>query len=125
MEIKKDTPREIDYIKFLLLEYNQKGRLRKLVDKFKSGKKGHTKTGFVKLIGRNKDDKNARDFRDKLIDENILVKEGKQETGSNKVPIWVLDKNKLIQKLAETDYYQENRAVFIQVLKKAEGKEIL
>lgn len=125
MGIKGGTRREVDYIDFLLREYDRKGTLRKVVDKFTGQKKNHTKTEFTALIGKSKDDKHARDFRDKLIEEGILVKNGKRETASNKVDTWKLDKAKLREWFEGTEFYQERRDLFVHMLKKHEGKEII
>jgi len=125
MELERGSPKEIDYIKFLLLKYDRKGTLEKILDKFTDQRKHHTKTEFTDLIGNGKGDKHARDFRDKLIKEDILVKNGKRKTASNSVDTWKLDKKKLAQAFADTEYYQENRDLFVHTLKQAENKELL
>jgi hypothetical protein len=57
---------------------------------------------------------------DKLIEENVFTQSGKREHASANVEVYSYQGNKkLLQAVHTTDFYQENRDLFVDTLYKA------
>ena len=125
MEINQPTPKEIRYIQKMLDHFSQSWT-RRLKNKVFNGDDTYTRSELAEILDGDKRSDYAYQFLEKLIDEEVLEHAGKRETSSSPADIYQYQGNKaLIQAFAETDYYQENRDLFVDTLKKAENKELL
>jgi hypothetical protein len=127
MEINGSTPKEIHYIRKLLDHFSENLATR-LKQRIFNGDKKFTRSELAQILSHENDDY-AYQFLDKLIEEEVLEQpegeEGLRENASKTVPVFRFHKDRLVNVFADTDYYQENRDLFVDTLKKAENKELL
>ncbi|MFU1780281.1 hypothetical protein ACM16X_02745 [Haloarcula japonica] len=115
MEINGETPTEVKYIHKLLIQFHQKGRLRRTLGKLRrkpGGQKQYTKSDLADFLNHT-NDSYAYDLLDKLEEEEALVHAGKKEDGTD---LWKIDKKQLLKVFTETDYFQENKELFGKAL---------
>lgn len=125
MEIKGETPKEIQYIHTLLNHFSQSWT-RRIKNKLVNGDDTYTRSELAEILDGNKRSDYAYQFLNKLIEEDVLEHAGKKKTASSPADTYRYTGNKeLIKAFHETDYYQENRDLFVDTLKKAENKELI
>ena len=124
MHINGETPRELQFIQRLRQHFSQSWTKR-IKKKVLQRDETYTKSELAGVLHHKKSDY-AYQFLDKLIQENVLEHAGKRETGSSPVDIYRYRGNKeLLKAFSNTEYYQENRELFVNTLEKGEGKELI
>jgi hypothetical protein len=124
MEINGSTPKEIEYINKIRSHFSQTWT-RRIKDKLSRSNEKYSRSELAEILD-NKNSDYAYQFIDKLIQENVLTQSGKREHASANVEVYSYQGNKkLLQAVHTTDFYQENRDLFVDTLEKAEGKELI
>lgn len=124
MEIKGNTPKEIEYINKILKHFSQSwtSRFKKRVF---DNKNKYSRSDLAEILD-NRNSDYAYQFLEKLIDNGVLEEAGKRENASGTVTVYTYNGNKSLHKaFSTTEYYQENRGLFVDTLEKAEGKELI
>jgi hypothetical protein len=124
MEINGSTPKEIEYINKIRDHFSQSWT-RKLKEKLSRSNDRYSRSELAEIID-NKNSDYAYQFLDKLIQGDVLQEAGRREHSSGGVTVYRYQGNKqLLKALSTTDFYNENRDLFIKTLEKAENKELL
>lgn len=119
--ILKTCPKKIVYIQ-KLLQYDQPDTfIEKAKTYFRQEKtRPHSIGRWAEIIGSTSNNKNARNFLEKLAEENALEKEGERGNPPNKREVYTLNKQKLIECFKESSYYDWHRDLFIKTINQAE-----
>lgn len=80
--------------------------LKETKSKFSS--QSYTKSDLAEFLNHEQDSY-AHEFLDKLIEHDILKHAGKKKTASKPVDTWKLDKGKLLDEYADSDYFQKRK----------------
>jgi hypothetical protein len=106
MEIRGE--KEADYIAKLYFDFENQGMLQKALNKVRRRDQRYTKSELAEFLDR-RTATYAHEFLDKLIEHDILEQAGKRKTASNQVDTWELDKSKLLDEYAESEYFQKRK----------------
>lgn len=120
MHVKGSIPKEVQYINKLLLEFEDKGKIKNAFNRLKrSRRKGYSRSEIAEQLNH-KNDSHAHEFINKLIENDALKEAGKRKTKSNQITVYKLDKAALRKAFVQTDFYRENRDLFVNVMDKEE-----
>jgi hypothetical protein len=124
MEVNGTTPKEVTYVKKMKKHFSQSWT-RRLKEKISRTQDRYSKSELAEILD-NKNSDYAYQFLEKLIEEDVLKEAGKREHGSGGVTVYNYEGNKALMKAFHTtEFYQENKDLFIDTLEKAEGKELI
>jgi hypothetical protein len=124
MEVNGSTPKEIEYIRKIRDHFSQSWT-RRLKEKLSRSNDRYSRSELAEIID-NKNSDYAYQFLEKLIQEDVLQEAGRREHSSGGVTVYSYQGNKqLLKALSTTEFYKENRDLFVNTLEAAENKELL
>ena len=124
MEINGSTPKEIEYISKIRDHFSQSWT-RRLKEKLSRSNDRYSRSELAEIID-NKNSDYAYQFLEKLIQEDVLQEAGRREHSSGGVTVYSYQGNtQLLKALSTTNFYKDNRDLFVNTLEAAENKELL
>lgn len=115
MELNGNAPKETEYIRKLLFEFNKPGTLGRVWKKVTRSDKKYTRTDIARFLSNENDDY-AYQFISKLEENQVLEQVGKRKTASKPVPLFKFHRRKLLDAFTQTEYYQEEKKLFLKAL---------